>query len=253
MSDDATQDTPSFHGDFVTYQGRTMLRVRGAENDAPEEAVEDTVSTETPAPAEDTQAESQQVNWEERYQNLQPEFTRATQQLSELDRKLSNPETLRELLAERYGYEFEEEDENEDTPVYEDPYDELRSEIESLKSERQQEREQQEQARKQQETFKHIDSELEKVEKEHGELTDVEADWIGNRALSRPDSSGKPDVQGAYAEFSQLISEKRKAWSSGKKSVPAPGSGGAAVEKIDKGDPKQRREYMTQRFNELSS
>lgn len=110
-----------------------------------EQAPEATQETPESAPEQDsgTRAEEPQpdTNWEERYQNLQPQFTRTTQRLSELELALKGDPQHAHLLEE-YGLQWAEPDDTDlDDEDEDDPIAPLSREVEELREWRQQQEE----------------------------------------------------------------------------------------------------------------
>jgi hypothetical protein len=230
------------------------------QNTAPAET-QDTPTTEAPdAPQQDTGQDTPQeasVNWEERYNNLHPEYTRATQQLSEYEQVLDlarqgDPQALGLL-----GLELEEED-GEDTFDFEDdPVQGLQSKVEALEARLAQEDEQTQ-------AQQYLEAEIDFVNQRLGEVNEQAKKDTGSELsqeaiqavgdLSRTDrfrkEDGEPDVQGAYQFlFQTLLPQQREAWVQSKKTA-RPGSGPAAAQNPDLDKERERVDHMAQRLQE---
>lgn len=136
---------------FLTFNGRRMARVMGAEDppDTGTEAETAEPGTEPEsAPPEGTRAEEPDTDWEKRYKDLQSSYTKTTQEAAELREwrtaqeaesayvdALNNPETQDAAVAslvdqlgedeardwlEAHGFELEEGDDDE-TREFRDP------------------------------------------------------------------------------------------------------------------------------------
>jgi hypothetical protein len=86
-----------------------------------------TDTVDTSAPEEGHAPAGETTDYEKRYNDLRSEFDRRNQTLSEYEQTfqgLSDPETRAEILAQ-FGLEVEDDEEELDTPEYEDPYETL--------------------------------------------------------------------------------------------------------------------------------
>src|ERR1044072_6145045 len=152
-----------------------------SDQQAPPEA--DTPAVAGPTEAPGTQ-EQPQTDWEKRYQDLQPEYTRATQRLSELEQQqkwyelamtTDDPDTHRQAL-QHLGYDVPDDDVEDDDPTaYEAGqfHDPRLDEPMSWK-------EQQEQAAREAAGFEfvsqHIDSEIKRLGVD--QLSDKSREWV---------------------------------------------------------------------------
>jgi hypothetical protein len=198
---------------------------------------------DTPAVAGPTEApgtqEQPQVDWEKRYQDLQPEYTRTTQRLSELEQQqqwyelamtTDDPDTHRQAL-QHLGYdvpdeEFEdaEPDGYEDQPVHDPRLDEVLAW-----------KERQEQEAREAAGFEfltgHINSEVERLGMD--QLDDGTRQWILSRALASPGIPAPPgsahdelpNVEAAYKEFQEWETERQKQWAKTKRAPHVPSGG----------------------------
>jgi hypothetical protein len=95
--------------------------------------------TRPPTPPQAPKQQQQEVDWAKRYSDLQPEYTRTTQELSQLRQRedaykallYSDDQDTRQQAAQALGIELAD-DEVDDTQ-YDDPTDALRAELEQLK------------------------------------------------------------------------------------------------------------------------
>jgi hypothetical protein len=120
-------------------------------------APQDTAAVAGPAEAPGSAESTPQVDWEKRYQDLQPEYTRTTQELKELQQAKQwydllvtseDPDTRRQA-AEALGYELPEDEEPEEefNPAdYDDPLEAQDARLSALEQRIQQEQQQAQEA-----------------------------------------------------------------------------------------------------------
>jgi hypothetical protein len=205
---------------------------------------------DTPAVAGPTEApgtqEQPQVDYEKRYNDLQPEYTRATQRLSELEQQqqwyelamtTDDPDTQRQAL-QRLGYDVPEETEDVEPAEYEDPYDELRAEINELREWRDQNQTQAQQAQAFEFLNGHIASEVERLGM--AELDDDTRQLVIAQALAGPGVPAPPgaphdelpDVEAAWNRFQAWRNEEQKRWASTKQRAPYVPPGGLPANEV---------------------
>jgi hypothetical protein len=198
----------------------------------PEEAttapaeVQDTPSPAETPEAQDTSTTGQEDSYRPRYENLQSEFTRKSQEASEYRQRaeafealLSDDAEARQKAAETLGYELPEAEPEE----YLDPVDELRAEIESLRNERKAEKEAQTRSQQEEVVIDHVDSQLEAIERsEKVTFSDEEQAAIVALAMSKPNDAGLPDVQAAYKWMTGWATDKAGDLAARKRAAQAP-------------------------------
>jgi hypothetical protein len=200
------------------------------------------------------QAAQAEVDWQKRYADLQPEYTRATQENAELKRQQelydllisSDDEATRRQVAERLGYVLEDEPSNE--PDYEDPlakYDERLGRIEESMTQRQQD---ENDAAYAAEVRTQVDAKLEQLGLDTGDQ-----DWVLAYAINAlpVTQEGLPDIEQAHRIFTERETERQRLWARNKRSAPqiAP-NGQAATEVPNLDDRQQRQEWMVRRMQE---
>lgn len=167
-------------------------------------------------------------NFEEGYNQLRPEYTRTTQQLSETQQRLSeyedflaaisDPETQAEALAS-LGFEMETgaapvEDELSDPLEAEVQY--LRTVVEDLKQGRELEAATQEEQQLLELRDDFIGEALGFIEQQASVKFDAkDEEVLGNLAIAMTDDDGVPDVQGAYNALyggEGLLERQRSQW-----------------------------------------
>ncbi len=201
--------------------------------DTPASPESDPAEGGTPAPESN---DSPATDWEKRYSDLQPEYTRASQeaaqyrQIIDLARQ-GDPEAIRYLgldLAEDDD-DLEDEDEAED---FRDPrVDALlqeqaqraeQAEIDSLES--------------------YVDGEIDALAKAAKyDLTEAEKDLIFG-ALA-PGDDGNPDVARAFKKVTELRDAHIESYRKSKKASPVE-IGSAGTENIDLSNPGERTKYF---------
>lgn len=217
----------------------------------PDEPTPAPETQETP-PQEAPDAEVQQtetpedVNWQERYENLHPEFTRKSQELADYERlfeALQDPEQAPELL-EQLGYQPVDDNEEFDEEGY-DPYEELRGEVEALKEARTAEEQEAAQEDFLEAEFAYIDDQLAGLEQEAGrKLGEDEATTVGQLAQQMRNEQGIPDVKGAFQRLDGLSKARQSEYVQGKReALPAP-YGQPGSEKVNLRDDQARRRAL---------
>jgi hypothetical protein len=229
--------------------------------------VADTPAVAGPDQAPGTAQEQPEVNWEKRYQDLQPEYTRTTQQLREYEERnrlydlamTAEDEDTRRQALEALGYEIPEAEDPEPAE-YEDPYEELRSRQERLEQQFQQD---------QQATREQIEGQLisELATERLTALGVPEADhdlvlaYAINALPPKQQPPGSPvrvlpDVEGAVEFFQAREAERQKEWAKTKR-APYVASGGSDATQAPQLPPdanhEQRMEYAKRRLMEMES
>jgi hypothetical protein len=204
----------------------------------------------TPGTAEQTQAE---IDWQKRYADLQPEYTRTTQRLAELERQqelydllisTEDPDTRRQV-AERLGYALDEADPQPDEDT--DPlvaYDERLARLEQTLTAREQ---QEQQAVHAAEVRAVVDERLDTLG-----IDKDDQDWVLAYAINAlpPTQEGLPDVGQAFQVFSARETDRQKRWASSKRAPHITPHGQAATEVPNLDNREERWAYMTRRLNE---
>lgn len=205
---------------------------------------------------EGTSAEESQIDWategpkiKESYEGLRSKFNERDQEIARLrnlDAALRGDPEHAALLAE-YGYALtdpDEEREDEDPEPYV-----TRDEWERDQQARQQADQQQYEAGLREDVLDHLVA-------LDGDLSDEDLWDLFSRAWNngRPNEELTEKVYGDYKTRRKSLEDAAvERYLAEKKGVPRPGAGAAAVEKIDRSDPKQRKAYIDQRFAELSA
>lgn len=205
----------------------------------------------TPGTAE--QQNQAEVDWQKRYSDLQPEYTRATQELADLRHQqelydlmvsTDDPDTRRQV-AEQLGYVLE--DDASTQALDEDPfarYDERLGRIESSLTAREQAEASADHAA---EVRTAVDAKLDQLG-----IDKDDQDWVLAYAINAlpPTQEGLPDVEQAHQVFEGREDARQRAWAKTKRAPHIAPNGQAATEVPDLDDRQQRWEYMARRLNE---
>jgi len=222
-------------------------------------------------PPESGQGTNEGLNYEQSYNELRPQFTRTTQELSAAQTRLSefealfegiqNPETRAQAL-EALGLELEtgqpQGASNQSSWV--DPLEEelhnLRGEFEELRSQREQEAEQAQQAELLRIRDEYVDEAIDYIaDATKQKFTDHEQKVMGNLAIAMTGDDGVPDVQAAYnALYGQegVLETRRSQWIDSKLGAhQAPPISAIPADKRPK-TPAQRVAYIDERMRALA-
>lgn len=211
---------------------------------APEAETQD-----TPINAASTEEKPAEVpagtdNWEQRYNDLRPEFDRRNALLTAAEGQ-QGPEAQAQALRQ-LGIEvqMEEEAAEETEPNWVDPD----QRIDQLEARLTQREEAEQQAHFADLEDKYIKSTLGEIEgKENTKLSDAEARVVRNAALANRLEDGRPDLQGAFDDLKGIKSAAAEEYRASK-NTPLPPVGTAGEEKLDTRNPEQRRAFMLKDF-----
>jgi hypothetical protein len=204
----------------------------------------------TPGAAEQAQAE---IDWQNRYQHLQPEYTRVTQENAQLREQQQLYETLlssedpdtRREVAEALGYQLEQEE-----PQYEpeDPvtqFDERLGRLEQSLSQREQEQADAAYAAHVREV---VDQRLDQLQ-----LDKDDQDWVLAYAINALPitDEGLPDIEQAHEVFQARETARQKAWASSKRAPHISAHGQPATEVPNLDNRQERIDYQVRRLQEM--
>jgi len=210
----------------------------------------------TSGPAEQQAAE---VDWQKRYSDLQPEYTRTSQEAAQLREReqyyalalTSEDPDIRRQALEALGYELDEEVEQ---PAYDDPYDNLQAQYQRLEQ-RVDQRDQEAQEAQQTALIRAVtDDRLAAL----GDLDEADQDWVlayainALPALHEPELPVPvPDIRGAYDVFRSREVERQKTWAKTKR-APYVSPGGQTATEVPNLDTHQgRMDFAAQKLMEL--
>jgi len=197
----------------------------------------------TPVPPE-PQGSEPEIDYQKRFEDLQPELTKAQQQNAEFRRlyeaaQEGHPEALELLGIEQPGQPTDD-DEN-----YIDPDEQRWAEFDQLKEHLSQRDEEQEQAQIYEQEAAHIDDALDSLESELGfELSQEDVDFIVDRAVTNRGEDGLPDVTAAGKAFLKSLESARDRYMEQRKNAPKAPVGSPGEENIDLRDDESRRREL---------
>jgi len=213
---------------------------------APEQ-VQDTPPPDAPEEGNvEAPQEPNPVNWEQRYNDLRPEFDR-TNQLVAAARGDHGVEAQMEAL-QQLGVEVAQEEDEEDEELFEDPYEALKGEVETVKEQLASKAEAEEAARFHELEREYIETTLGGLEDaENYKLSAEDKRFVTNDAKANRLEDGRPDLEGAFALFKQRDEARQQAYLESKKAPKAP-VGAAGEEQIDfsKMTKEQKDEWMAE-------
>jgi hypothetical protein len=207
-------------------------------------------------------AEQAEVDWSKRYHDLQPEYTRSTQRVRELEDRerwfemalTSEDADTRRQAVEALGYTLEEDEEglSSEPADYEDPYVALlarQERVEQQLAEREQaEREAQENAL----IKAHTDERLAALEG----LDQEDQDWVLAYAINALPAVRDPnvpvplpDIAGAFEAFTARETERQKRWAQTKRAPYVSPGGTTATEVPDLDSHQGRVDYALRQLN----
>lgn len=198
----------------------------------------------TPGAAEQ-QAQQQGVDWEDRYQHLQPEYTRATQQNRLYEQMLTAEDAdTRRQAAEQLGYEFAD-DEEPDPGPNEDPlvaYDQRLERLEQSLAEQDQDRE----------TEAYAAQLRGVIDERLGQLgiAKDDQDWVLAYAINALPitEEGLPDLEQAHSVFAARELERQKAWARSKQAPRISPDGQPASEAPNLDNRQERQDWVVRRM-----
>ncbi|MGH9960427.1 MAG: hypothetical protein ACREBC_25445 [Pyrinomonadaceae bacterium] len=212
--------------------------------------------------------------YRQQYEQLRPEYTRTTQERSQLQDRVSqyeslfealqDPEQAQEILAE-LGYEMDAGEEPgtgevPDPDEWADPLEAKVAELEQLAEAFQAERDQEAQSAQEQELLdlrdEYIDDAIAYINSQPStpDLTEDEQEILGNLAIAMVDEEGVPDVVSAYNRLygeGGVLETNRSRWISTKHgALPAPLGHAGSSEKRPT-NRKERVAYLDSRMRSL--
>jgi hypothetical protein len=195
-----------------------------------------------------------EVDWQKRYADLQPEYTRTTQELSELRRErelydmlisTDDPDTRREV-AQQLGYVLEESDEPQPPGEGEDPWAARDARLDRIEQALTQRQQAEQDAQRAVEVRTAVDERLDQLG-----LAKEDQDWVLAYAINALPATddGMPDVGRAAQVFEERETARQKAWAKSKQAPHIAPNGQSATEVPNLDDRQQRWEYMYRRMN----
>ena len=220
-----------------------------AEGEVPAPQSEETPGIES-GPDNGTPAESPDIDFEQRYNDLRSEFDRRNQQYSEAEQLqaalsgAAGPEAQAQVLA-AFGIELEGEEADEFDDLDEFDPDARIDRLEALLEEQQMAAQEEAMAEAE---VEYLTEGIEALEQQEGrEFSDQEIATLASIARANPDQNGVPDLEAAHAHLTELIQDRQSAWVQSKK-AKRPGSGIAAGRAVDLDNEEERVQFMADRL-----
>lgn len=217
---------------------------------------------ETPAPQNEetpgiesgpdngTPADSPEIDFEQRYNDLRSEFDRRNQQYSEAEQLqaalsgAAGPEAQAQVLA-ALGIELEDDEDTGFDELDEFDPDSRIDRLESMLEEQQMAAQEEAMAEAE---VDYLTDGIEALEQQEGrEFSDQEIAILASVARANPDDNGAPDLAVAHAHLTELLNDRQSAWVQSKK-AKRPGSGVAAEKAADLDNDEARVQFMADRF-----
>jgi len=207
---------------------------------APEDQVPDPEGTPTGTPPE--------VDWEARYNSLQPEFTRVTQEAAELrqyqqfvEALSSDDQEIRSWALNQLGIEV---------PTENEPDDELtalQQRLDKLEQGFQTSAQQSQVDTWNNHQIEYMENGLDAIAGELGrELTEEEVQIMSSIAVTNRDNEGMPDMLKAYDWLKKYDESQQQRWATTKKTPKPPGNGVPGEPTPDLSDPQKRVAWMVE-------
>jgi hypothetical protein len=195
-------------------------------------------------------ADSPEIDFEQRYNDLRSEFDRRNQQYSEAEQLqaalsgAAGPEAQAQVLA-AFGIELEDDEDTGFDELDEFDPDSRIDRLESMLEEQQMAAQEEAMAEAE---VDYLTDGIEALEQQEGrEFSDQEIAILASVARANPDDNGAPDLAVAHAHLTELLNDRQSAWVQSKK-AKRPGSGVAAEKAADLDNDEARVQFMADRF-----
>ena len=200
--------------------------------------------------------------YEEAYKRLQGDYSRKTaeisqerqeaQELRKFAEAMQDPATRDAILEQQFGYQFEDEGEEE----FLDPEDELRNRVEQLEGHLTQQQQAELASQQENEVTEYVAEEIEALEKSQGkdfEFSPEELAFISTYAHTHPSPNGSPDVRGANDALNKILDQRKQGWIESKKSPRRISQGTAASKTAEPQDRGERMELALEAMEEAEA
>lgn len=195
-------------------------------------------------------ADSPEIDFEQRYNDLRSEFDRRNQQYSEAEQLqaalsgAAGPEAQAQVLA-AFGIELEDDEDTGFDELDEFDPDSRIDRLEAMLEEQQMAAQEEAMAEAE---VDYLTDGIEALEQQEGrEFSDQEIAILASVARANPDDNGAPNLEVAHAHLTELIQDRQSAWVNSKK-AKRPGSGVAAEKAADLDNEEARVQFMADRF-----
>lgn len=192
-----------------------------------------------------------QSGWTQKTQGIAQERQEAAE-LREFAEAMQDPATRDAILEQQFGYQFEDEGEEE----FLDPEDELRNRVEQLEGHLTQQQQADLASQQENEITEYVAEEIEGLEKSQGkdfEFSPEELAFISTYAHTHPAQNGAPDVRGANDALNKILDQRKQGWIDSKKSGRRISQGTAATKTVEPKDRGERMELALEAMEEAES
>jgi hypothetical protein len=206
---------------------------------------------DTPAvPAPDGTPPPPEINYQQRYDDLRPQFDRTNQEAAELRaemQRVATDEEYQRQLMTQWGYDIDEPDAQ--AP---DPSEELRAQLAELQEWKNATTAEQQQRAQLNTITTSVDEQFRNLAPD---LDDSTKEWITTRALNMDArEDGMPDIYSAHKAFTDWELARQKAWASGKRAAPRISANGAEGTQAPNLDDRQARvAFMAQQLDAMNA
>ena len=219
------------------------------EGEVPAPQNEETPGIES-GPDNGTPADSPEIDFEQRYNDLRSEFDRRNQQYAQAEQLqaalsgAAGPEAQAQILA-TFGIELEGDEEELLDDLDEFDPDARIDRLEAMLEEQQMAAEEEAFAEAE---VEYLTEGIEALEQQSGrEFSDQEIAILASVARANPDQNGVPDLEVAHAHLTELLQDRQSAWVASKK-AKRPGSGVAAERAADLDNDEARVQFIADRI-----
>lgn len=193
-----------------------------------------------------------QSGWTQKTQGLAQERQEAQEYRDFITAIQNDPAARDAWLKQEFGYEFEDEGEEE----FLDPEDELRNRVEQLEGHLTQQQQAELASQQENEIDDYVAEEIEGLEKSQGkdfEFSPEELAFISTYAHTHPAQNGAPDVRGANDALNKILDQRKQGWIDSKKSGRRISQGTAATKTVEPKDRGERMEMALEAMEEAES
>lgn len=223
-----------------------------ADQQAPPEGAAPDAAVDTPQPGTEEQPTT---NWQERYEHLQPEFTRTTQELSQYRELLGalqseDPDTrlqAAQILGLELAAEPNQPEDDEDLSFADE---QARRELAELKAWKEQLTQGAQQQATEQRDVEHIGAGLAELQGKLGrDLTEQEQQILGDSAWANRDEQGLPNISVVAEAYLQVLNGTvLPAYKKTKPRAAAVAAGGVAGQQV----PDRANETQSERWERMA-
>lgn len=217
---------------------------------APEAGTPEPADPQPAAPGTTTEPAAPAVDYEQRYNDLRPQYDRTNTELQQYRQVIeglgSEDPAVREWAAAQLGLELQQEQQEE-----QDQFTALAAQVAQLQEQLQQSQQQSQQDAVTAYVEQYTQVALDALDG----LDDAEKAWVLRAAVAlppveSPEGVPVPDVASAMREFEEFIGAQKQSWAQTKRAPRPPASGSSATEapNLDEMSRQDRWDHMAQRL-----